>query len=248
MQGDWTSAGSLAREALAEFGDNWWADPAGRFLWNTSARSVALSESWDDEDPLVRDATIAMSRDAERGLSLVGVRAMGQAMAGHPVEALRVAAGVRHAAASMSILRSELGIAEALARYELGDPCGLEELRAIADAPTDLRFYCTIAAMLGLAQAAADAGDAQLAARELARAHALVAEEHGGPDLRTDWTVGNCRRTGQRRTEDAQLEARSTTRSGGRSAGASRVGDETRQPRIAGPSADACDMTWCSRC
>ena len=186
MQGDWTLAGSLARQALVEFGEKWWTDTAGRFAWNTSARSVALSESWDDDDPLVRDATIAMSRDAERGLSLVGVQAMGEALAGRPVEALRVAAGVRHAAASMSILRSELGIAEALARHELGDPCGLEELRAIADAPTDLRLYCTVAAMLGLAHAAADDRDGQLASREFARAHALVGEEHGGPDLQ-DW-------------------------------------------------------------
>ena len=119
MQGDWTLGGSLARQALAEFGDKWWADTAGRFAWNTSARNVALSESWDDNNPLVRDATVAMSRDAERGLSLVGVQALGEAMAGRPVDALRVAAGVRHAAATMSILRSELGIAEALARHEM---------------------------------------------------------------------------------------------------------------------------------
>ena len=87
---------------------------AGRFAWNTSARSVALSESWDDDNPQVRDATMAMSRDVERGLSLMGVQALGEAMAGRPIDALRVAAGVRHAAATMSILRSELGIAEAL--------------------------------------------------------------------------------------------------------------------------------------
>src|SRR4029077_1752001 len=131
MQGDWTLAGSLAREALAGLGDTWWADTAGRYAWNVSARNVGLGESWDDDNPLVRDATIAMSRDAARGLSLVGIQAMGQAMAGRPVDALRVAAGVRHAAATMSILRSELAIAEAIARRELGDPQGVEALRAI---------------------------------------------------------------------------------------------------------------------
>ena len=186
MQGDWTLGGSLARQALAELGDKWWADTAGRYAWNMSARSVALSESWDDDNPLVRDATIAMSRDAERGLSLVGVQALGEAMAGRPVDALRVAAGVRHAAATMSILRSELGIAEALARHELGDPRGVEELRVIADAPTDERLYCTVAAMLGLVRRQSTTETMQLAAHEFARAQTLVGEEHGGPDLH-DW-------------------------------------------------------------
>ncbi|HEX3087953.1 MAG TPA: LuxR C-terminal-related transcriptional regulator, partial [Ilumatobacteraceae bacterium] len=186
MEGDWTLAGTLAQQALAELGDTWWEDTTGRYAWNVSARNVALSESWDDDNPLVRDATIAMSRDAERGLSLVGIQALGHAMAGRPVDALRVAAGVRHAAASMSILRSELTIADAIARRELGDPQGVEELRAIANAPTDERLYCTVAAMLEVAQSAADDRDEPLAAHELARAQALVVEEHGGPDLH-DW-------------------------------------------------------------
>ena len=56
----------------------------------------------------------------------------------------------------------------------------------IADAPTDERLYCTVAAMLGLVQAAVDDRDEQLAANEFARAQALVGEEHGGPDLH-DW-------------------------------------------------------------
>ena len=102
---------------------------------------------------------MAMSRDVERGLSFIGVQAVGEAMAGRPINALRVAAGVRHAAESMSILRSELGIAEALSRYEMCDPRGIEELRAIADAPPDPRLYCTVRAMLSLALAAAEDGD-----------------------------------------------------------------------------------------
>ncbi len=184
MQGDWTLAGSLAGDALTELGEKWWTDPVGRYAWNMRARSVALSEAWDDANIVVRDATIAMGRDAVRGLSLMGVRALGEALAGRPVDALRLAAGVRHAAASLATLRAELGIAEAVARRELGDRhCALDELRMIADAPTDIRMYCTVTAMLELALAAADEGDSDSATREFTRAQSLVADEHGGPDL-----------------------------------------------------------------
>ncbi len=62
MQGDWTSAGGLARRAIAELGEKWRMDAAGRFGWNMIARSIALSEAWDDANDLIRDATIAMSR------------------------------------------------------------------------------------------------------------------------------------------------------------------------------------------
>ena len=152
MQGDWTSAGPLARQAITELGEKWRSDPAGRFAWNTTARSIALSETWDDANDLIRDATIAMSKDPERGHSLMGAQAMGKALAGQPVEALRLAAGIRHAATNMSILRSELAIAEAIAHREIGNrQRALDELQAIADGPTDIRMYCTVAAMLELA-------------------------------------------------------------------------------------------------
>ena len=187
MQGDWTQGGTSARRALIELGESWWGDPAGRFAWNMVARSLALSESWDDANELVRDATIAMGRDPGRGLSLEAVRALGEALAGRPVDALSVAAGVRHAAASMSILRSELGIAEAIARREIGDrQRAFDELHEIADAPPDSRVYCTVAAMLELALAAADDGDSELASHELGRARSLVSDEHGGPDFQ-EW-------------------------------------------------------------
>ncbi len=134
MAGDWSRGSALARQALSQLGERWWSDPAVRFAWNMAARGVALSERWDDDDELVSDATIAMSRDPGRGLSLEGIRAMGHALAGRPVDALRVAAGIRHAAPAMSILRSELDIAEAIARREIGDrERAIAELRTIAD-------------------------------------------------------------------------------------------------------------------
>ena len=81
VRGDWTGGSRHARRALAALGDTWRTDPAGRFGWNVIARGIALSESWDDDDPTIRDATIAMSTDPRRGISLEGVRALGHAMA-----------------------------------------------------------------------------------------------------------------------------------------------------------------------
>ena len=115
------SAGASGPPGLTELGEKWWTDPAGRFAWNMSARSVALSESWDDDNDARPRRDDRYEPGPERGLSLVGVQALGEALAGRPVDALRVAAGIRHAAASMSILRSELAIAEAVAHREMGD-------------------------------------------------------------------------------------------------------------------------------
>ena len=175
VRGDWTGGSHHARRALAALGDTWRTDPAGRFGWNVIARGIALSERWDDDDPVIRDATIAMSTDPRRGISLEGVRALGHAMAGRPVDALRVAAGIRHAAPSMSILRVELALAEAIARREMADrDNALLELRAVADSANELMFYCSVAAMLALAAAAADDGDVAAATVELARAEAVI--------------------------------------------------------------------------
>ena len=55
------------RQALSQLGEKWWSDPAVRFAWNIAARDVALSERWDDDDELVSDDTIAMSRDPDAG-------------------------------------------------------------------------------------------------------------------------------------------------------------------------------------
>ena len=184
MTGNWTRGAESARRSLGDLGDSWWSDPAVRFSWNTAARCLALTESWDDDDPFLVDATIATSRDPRRGISLEGVRALGHAFAGRPIDALRVAGGVRHAAATMSILRVELAIAEAVSRREIGDrERAIAELQVIADDATEPRLYCPIAAMLSLASIAADAGDIETAAHELARAESLMRSADGGPDL-----------------------------------------------------------------
>ena len=187
MAGDWNRGSTRAREALSDLGDRWWNDPAGRFAWNMAARGVALSEGWDDDDELVSDATIAMHRDPGRGLSLEGIRAMGHAFAGRPIDALRVAAGVRHAAPTMSILRSELDVAEAMARLEIGDrERAIADLRAIADDTSEPKIYCTAAAIIALASAAVDDGDVEAASCELSRVESMLAGQADGHDVR-EW-------------------------------------------------------------
>ena len=124
------------------------------------AREVALSERWDDSATVVAEARRALSIDADRRLAFEGVRALGEALAGRPVDALRVAAGVRHAASvtNMTILRTELALAEAVAHRELGDRArALEELTALAAAVVEPVPYGPLMACLELTQAHIDA-------------------------------------------------------------------------------------------
>ena len=141
-------------------------DPYGKFAWNAIASGAALLERWSDESADVRDAVLATSRDPERGLSLEGIRAVGEALAGRPVDAIRVAAGVRHAAAAMSILHSELALAEAIARRELGDRASsMLELELIVETPSEPAMYCRVLAALELVAARVEDSDLGAALR-----------------------------------------------------------------------------------
>ena len=183
--------GALAREAMAEMGGSWWRDPLGRFGWNMVARDMALSERWAAGGDDVREAELALSRDAERRLSFEGTRALGEALSGRPVDALRVAAGVRHAASAtnMTIIRVELGIAEAIAHREMGDRAvALEELEVLAGSPDGTMLFCQVLAMRELIEAQLDGGEVTKAGEGLARAEELVEQEGFGPDIR-DWVA-----------------------------------------------------------
>ena len=181
--GDWEEGGRLARAGMAAFGNDWWRDPLGRFGWNMVAREVALTESWDDAAAEARDAERALGRLPERRLALEGTRALGLALAGRPVDALRVAAGVRRAAevASMTILRTELAAAEAVAHRELGDhERALPELEALASTPAETMLFTQVLAATELVLARLDQGDVDGAREALAAAEALVEAESFG--------------------------------------------------------------------
>ena len=183
--GDWSVTGPLAREAIAKLDRGGTDDPYGKFAWNSVARGAALGERWSDGSDDVRDAVLATSRDPERGLSLEGIRAVGEALAGRPVDAIRVAAGVRARAPSMSILESELALAEAIAYRELGERGSpMAALRTIVETPSEPAMYCRVLAALELVTAAVEDRDLAAAADWLQRARALVLHDHIGSDLR----------------------------------------------------------------
>ncbi len=184
LAGDWTRSEELARRGLDEMGDTWWRDTLGRFVWNMIARGIAMSERWAESCDDVRNADLALSRDPERRMALEGTRALGNALAGMPIDALRVVAGIRHAAtvSGLVILRVELALAEAIAHRELGDRpralTGLEELAAI---PAETMLYCRIIAMLELTEAHIDDGELDAARGSFEQAEALVVSESFGP-------------------------------------------------------------------
>jgi LuxR family maltose regulon positive regulatory protein len=189
LRGGWAEGGALARRALTDLGEGYCRDPVGRIGWNMVAREIALAERWDDGGDEVREAELAVWRDARRQLALEGTRAVGEALAGRPIDALRTAAGVRHAASvsNITILRAELAFAEALAHREVGDrPRALIELRALSEAPAETMLYIRVLACLELAHAHLDDGDLDAARRAFSQAESIIEGEFFGPDGQ-DW-------------------------------------------------------------
>jgi LuxR family maltose regulon positive regulatory protein len=187
MGGRWLEGGALARQAMDVLSDGWWRDPLGRFGWNMVARQTALSESWSEADDDVREAQLGLARDPERRLAFEGTRALGEALAGRPLDALRVIAGVRQAAAvsKMSILDAELSVAEAMANRELGDRArAVSQLQAIVDTPAETMLYCRVLAMLELVQARLDEADLPGAQAIFGDAESLVETDLAAPGPR----------------------------------------------------------------
>ena len=187
VSGNWVKGGALARQALDAMGESWWRDPLGRFGWNMVAREIALTDSWDDGAYEVRQAELSLGRDAPRRVAFEGTRVLGEALAGWPVDAIRVAAGVRGTVASehMTILDAELTTGEAIARREMGDKDrALLELEALAEAPAETMLYCRVLALVELVQAHLDSGDRGEANRRFAQAEELMEVESFGTDGR----------------------------------------------------------------
>jgi LuxR family maltose regulon positive regulatory protein len=153
-----------------------------------AAREIALSERWDDHSDEVREAGLALSRDPRRRLTLEGTRALGEALAGQPLKAVATASGARGAASisNMTILRTEIALAEAIAHREVGDRVrAMMELNALTVTPVEPMLYARILAYCELAHARIDDGDLETARETFAIAEALVIEERFGPDGRS---------------------------------------------------------------
>ena len=185
---DWGKSEGLARQALAALGDAWWRDPLGRFGWNLVAREVALSESWDETLEDVRQADLALKRDSRGRVAFEATHALGLALAGQAVDALRVTGGVQHAVdvAEMSIPRVETRAAEALARLELGDRArALDELESLTETPAEPMFYVRVLSSVVLVEAFVDHGSVEAARDRFEQVKSLVAAEPVGPGA---WT------------------------------------------------------------
>jgi LuxR family transcriptional regulator, maltose regulon positive regulatory protein len=187
FSGSWTESGRLGREALSLLGDSWWRDNLGRYAWNMVARATAHSESWDDTSDELREAELALGRDPRIRASFEGTRALGEALAGRPTDALRVAAGVRGAVevSNRTVLRTELQLAEALAYREIGDrKRAMEGLKALSEAPAETMLVARVLATLELAQAHLDDNAVDPGLEGLRRAERLIDSESLGRDIR----------------------------------------------------------------
>ncbi|WP_395656203.1 LuxR C-terminal-related transcriptional regulator [Nocardioides sp.] len=187
--GDWTTCTARAAAAADPSAA---ADPAAGLAWSLVARGTALRESWSESDPAVVAARAAVSADAERRLAHDRARVVGLALAGRPVDALRLAAGVRATLGSAPGRTDDLDLAEAVAAGELGDREVAEPaLEALAGRSAYPSTWVPLLAALELTEARLGDGDLTGAARWLARATEVADQELPGADAR-----GRVARTG----------------------------------------------------
>ncbi|GAB6937347.1 LuxR C-terminal-related transcriptional regulator [Isoptericola variabilis] len=188
IRGDWAGGAGLARAGLATMGDSWLLDPVVRYGWNLVAREIALAERWDDASAEVRKLALTIAAAPERRLALEGTRALGAALDGRPVDALRLVAGTREASeqTSATMLRTELLTAEGIALREIGDrAAALPLLARLAGEDCDPLPHCRLLACLELARAHLDQGDLEAAGQAFAQAAEIVGTEVTGPGGRS---------------------------------------------------------------
>lgn len=184
ITGHCVAGATLAEQALDGFGSQGATDFLAPFGWNMVARGVALSERWDDWLPEVRRARLKLSRDLDRSLAFESTRALGQALAGRPVEALRTADTVKASGLTDDLsIRAELGIAEAIAHRELGDRAqAVAELLPLAEEPIGPVVHSQVIALVELTRARIDDGDLESARHSFDRLAEVVTTSFPGPD------------------------------------------------------------------
>ena len=184
LAGDWQACIDHALASLERLGSGALGDPIGRFGWSLVSHGIALQERWNDNGRTVEEATAAVADRTDRRLAQEGARAVGLTLAGHPLDSLRVTAGVRHVAeaAELRTLCTELDIAEAMAARELGDrdraERALEQLAARSAYPCT---YVRVLALLELVQMRLFDGDVAVAGSLFREAEELVGRELNGP-------------------------------------------------------------------
>jgi LuxR family maltose regulon positive regulatory protein len=194
LAGEWRACIDQARAGVELLGDTASFDPIGRFGWSLMAHGVALEERWSDGGAVVGAGRAAVVIDAESRLAHQGARAVGLALAGQPLDALRIAAGVRRVAesAEMRTLRTELDIADAIAARELGDrEEAAPALQHLASRSAYPGTYVRVLAALELVEMRLDAGEVADARSLFRQADELDRRDLGGAE-----GVGRLARTG----------------------------------------------------
>lgn len=187
LRGSWNDGAGLARAALDTLGDAWWLDPLGRSAWSLVARDLALDEQWDESSRTTRTAVAALTVTPEQRLALEGIRALGDALAGRPVDALRIVAGARGACEvdNLAVLRTELSLAEAAAHRELGDLGAAQPLLLeLVEDETETTPYARLLACLELTYARIDSDDLDGAREAFGRAAEIVETDVSGAGSR----------------------------------------------------------------
>jgi LuxR family transcriptional regulator, maltose regulon positive regulatory protein len=175
LRADWHRAEVHAQAALRE-PEAAAADVLERFGWHLVTAGIALDERWDDFGAPVGEARAACLRDPTVRWAFEGTRAVGLALAGRPLEALRVTDGARRAAGTgrFETLRIELALAEALVARELDHRDEARgALEDLAGTPTYPNPILQLVARLELVRLRMDAGDLTAAAAELEEAEHL---------------------------------------------------------------------------
>ena len=183
LAGEWRACIDQGRAGVELLADAAPLDPIGRFGWSLMAHGVALEERWSDGSADVGAGRAADVIDPERRLAHQGARAVGLALAGQPLDSLRIAAGVRRVAesAEMRMLRTELDIADAIAARELGDR--EEAAPALEDLASRSAYPCTyvqVLAVLELVEMRLDVGDVAAARSLFHHADELVRRDLAG--------------------------------------------------------------------
>lgn len=184
LAGDWRTCEAHARAALEAMGESAAADVLGRSGWGLVGHGIALDERWSEDEPEVARVTLGVSNDAQRAVALEGTRALGLALAGHPVDAVRKVAAVRHAVdeAGITRVRNQLVLAEAVATRELGDRPQAEELLThVAGLSCYPDLFVPFLARLELVGLHLSEGDLDRAEAAFRLAEAAPGHDHDGP-------------------------------------------------------------------
>jgi LuxR family maltose regulon positive regulatory protein len=182
LAGDLHRSERLARQALDMIGERG-LDPLGRSGWSLVAKIIALDERWQDGGPEVGQVQLGVSRDPRRAIALEGTRAIGLALAGHPLDAVEASAGIRQTAHTedMCSLRTQLSLAEAIATRELGDREHARQLLEGLSRPSYPLVFVQVLAQLEQVELHLSNGDIDEAETVFGLASESCERAHHGP-------------------------------------------------------------------